>query len=111
MSFETEIQQWVICDNHHKHLNQQTKIIRDKKNNICSTIHQYVEKNNLQEATIKLKDGKLKFKKTSVINPVSLGIIQSCLNNNLNDDNLINTIMDDIRNSRKGTEKFDIVRY
>ena len=64
MSFEQHIQQWVSIDNQMKQLTDKIKELRDKKNTLNDTIFNHVDNSNLNNATIQISDGKIKFIKT-----------------------------------------------
>jgi len=61
MDFEKNIKKWVEIDNNIKSLSQQLKELRNQKNNYNTDIINYIQNNNLENATIKIGNGKLKF--------------------------------------------------
>ena len=80
MTFQEQIKGWVSLDNQLKILNDKVRVIRDERNNIGEQITNYVETENLQNATVEISDGKLKFLNNKVIQPLSFKLLESFLN-------------------------------
>ena len=111
MSFESDIQEWVKLDTDLKDITDQTKIIKEKRNNLESNIISYAKENNLESAVIKLKDSRLKFNNFKVTQPLTLKFVESCLNDIIDDENEICTIMEYIKSQRETKINTIIKRY
>ena len=61
LSLEQRIQRWVQLDNTVKQLNDQVRELRDSRNVVESSILAHVADHNLSHATVRIKDGTLKF--------------------------------------------------
>ena len=61
MSLEQRIQRWVQLDNHIKQINDEVRELRDSRNEVESSILTHVTDHNLSHATVRIKDGTLKF--------------------------------------------------
>ena len=61
LSLEQRIQRWVHLDNNVKQLNDQVRELRESRNEMESSILTHVANNNLSHATVRIKDGTLKF--------------------------------------------------
>ena len=61
LSLEQRIQRWVHLDNTVKQLNDQVRELRDSRNEVESSILTHVTDHNLSHATVRIKDGTLKF--------------------------------------------------
>jgi hypothetical protein len=61
LSLEQRIQRWVHLDNNIKHINDQVRELRESRNEVESSILTHVANNNLSHATVRIKDGTLKF--------------------------------------------------
>ena len=61
LSLEQRIQRWVHIDNTVKQLNDQVRDLRESRNEVESSILTHVANNNLSHATVRIKDGTLKF--------------------------------------------------
>ena len=61
LSLEQRIQRWVLLDNQLKHLNDQVRELRESRNEMESSILTHVADHNLSHATVRIKDGTLKF--------------------------------------------------
>ena len=61
LSLEQRIQRWVHLDNTVKQLNDQVRELRDSRNEVESSILKHVANSDLSHATVRIKDGTLKF--------------------------------------------------
>ena len=61
LSLEQRIQRWVQLDNQIKHANDQVRALREPRNDVESSILTHVADNNLSHATVRIKDGTLRF--------------------------------------------------
>jgi hypothetical protein len=61
LTLEQRIQRWVQLDNHVKQLNDQVRALRESRNDVESSILKHVADHNLSHATVRLKDGTLRF--------------------------------------------------
>ena len=61
LTIEQRIQRWVQLDNTIKRMNDQVRELRESRNDVESSILKHVANNNLSHATVRLKDGTLKF--------------------------------------------------
>ena len=112
MSFEEDIKKWVYYDNKSKELNEQIKVIRSNKSNLTEKIMNHVDENSaLQDAIVKISDGRLKFSHNKQTAPLTLAFLESCLNDIINDENGVKKIMDYIKSQRETKIIPDIKRY
>lgn len=111
MSFEENIKTWVALDNKLKLLNEQSKKIRDDKNNLEDGIMKYVETNSLNNATINISDGKLRFVSSKQTAPLTLKYIEECLMKCIVNEQQVSQIMKVIKESRDIKYSADIKRY
>jgi hypothetical protein len=58
---EQRIQRWVQLDNQLKQINDQARELRESRNEMESSILKHVADHNLSHATVRIKDGTLKF--------------------------------------------------
>ena len=61
LSLEQRIQRWVQLDNAIKQVNDQARELRESRNEVESSILTHVAEHNLSHATVRIKDGTLKF--------------------------------------------------
>ena len=61
LSLEQRIQRWVQLDNQVKQINDAVRELRESRNDVESSILAHVADNNLSHATVRIKDGTLKF--------------------------------------------------
>ena len=78
-NLEKTIQNWVELDNELKKLNEKSKDIRTRKNDVEDKIMTYVEDNDMNNSVVNIVDGKIKFCETKQTSPLTLGFLEKCL--------------------------------
>ena len=109
--FQQNIKQWVSLDTQLKTLNEKTKEIRNKRNELTDNIFEFVDNNNLSTSTIKISDGKLKFAQNKQTAPITLGFLEGCLNDIIGNEEKVTQIMNYIKENREVKVIPDIKRY
>jgi len=110
--FQSQIKKWVFYDDKIKNLNEEIKNIRNYRSRLTEEITDYVDNNpSLQDATIKISDGRLKFANLKQTTPITLSFLESCLNDLISDKESIKKIMDYIKSNRETKIVPDIKRY
>ena len=100
MSFENQIQQWVQLDNQVKQLNEKTKELRDKRNFLENDITKYALSNNLNNCSVKISDGKLKFVNTKIPEPLTFKYLEKTLSEVIKNESQVNQIIEHLKNKR-----------
>ena len=100
MSFENQIQQWVLLDNQLKQLNEKAKEMREKRNALEQNITNYASSNNLSNAVIQISDGKLKFANTKVPEPITFKYLEKTLGEIIKNEAQVKLIMEHIKQKR-----------
>ena len=101
MSFEEKIQEWVSIDNQIKIYNEKLKELRTKRNEANDGIINYVDTENLRNATVQISDGKLRFMETKQQNPLTLQHVKKCLLDCISSPEKVDEIMTYIKDSRE----------
>ena len=99
-NFEENIQKWVLLDNQLKILNEKIHDVRDKKSQLLDSITEYAEKNKLMDANIQISDGKLKFTKTRISEPLTFKYLEKSLSNIIRNEAQVKQILEHIKNNR-----------
>lgn len=110
MSFEDNIKLWVNIDNEIKKHNESLKTLREQKNEIQNKIQFYIEENDLEQATIQISDGKLRFSTQKQQTPLSIKFIRECLEELIHSNEQVDKIVDHIKASRTCKVVKDIKR-
>ena len=110
MVFEENIQSWVSLDNEIKKINEKIKALREQRNNISSDILSYIKENNLDNATVKISDGRLRFMQVKQQNPLTYKFIQDCLIKCINNEEQVELIMSFIKEQRETKIQTEIKR-
>lgn len=101
MSFEQDIQNWVLIDNQIKLLSEKMKELRDKKNVISQKINTHVETEQLENASIKISDGRLKFIKVKDTQQLTFKYLETCLSEIIKNEEQVKKIVEYIKNKRE----------
>jgi hypothetical protein len=100
MNFETKIQQWVEVDNKLKKLNEDTKKLREQRNNIETTLTNYVKTNNITNTTIKIDNDKLKFVDTKIPEPLTFKYLEKTLGEIIKNETQVQLIIEHLKQKR-----------
>lgn len=101
MSLEENIKKWVSIDNQLKTINDKAKELREMKNNAEQLILDYVETKKMNNATVNISDGKLRFVSTKQTAPLTLKYVEECLSNCIKNEEQVTLIMNYIKESRE----------
>lgn len=101
MSFEQNIQNWVLIDNQMKLLSDKMKELRDKKNAISQKINNHVETDKLENTSIKISDGRLKFIKVKDTQQLTFKYLETCLSEIIKNEEQVKKIVEYIKNKRE----------
>ena len=110
MSFEEQIKSWVNLDNQIRIFNEKLKDLRVQRNNVNEEIINYVETENLNNATVQISDGKLRFIETRQTMPLTLKFVKDCLTKCISNETDVEKIMLFIKESRNVKVISDIKR-
>tara|TARA_A100001015_G_C15003364_1_gene719557 strand:+ start:1535 stop:1891 length:357 start_codon:yes stop_codon:yes gene_type:complete len=111
MSLETNIKKWVALDNNIKQLNEQIKKLKDEKMSYNKDILEYVSNNNLDNATIKINNGTLKFVNSNSSQVLTYTFLLDCLKKFINNDDKAMEIIKFIKSQREIKTVKEIKRY
>lgn len=113
-TFKKSIQNWVFLDNQLKLINEKTKKIRERKQELSNNICDYLSKNNISNRKIKIQDGEFKGELSMYEKKEYSGLtftyLRECLEKIVNNEEQIDYIMDFIRENREITVSNDIRR-
>jgi hypothetical protein len=101
MSFEQNIQNWVSIDNQMKALSEQMKELRDKKNVITEKINAHIETSKLENVSVKISDGQLRFVKVKDTQHLTFKYLETCLLDIIKNEEQVKKIIEYIKNKRE----------
>lgn len=110
MSLEENIKKWVSIDNQLKTVTDKAKELREAKNTMEEVILEYVEAKKMNNATINISDGKLRFVSTKQTAPLTLKYVEECLTSCIKNEEQVSIIMNHIKESRETKYVPDIKR-
>jgi predicted transcriptional regulator len=110
-NLEKTIQNWVELDNELKKLNERSKDIRTRKNDVEDKIMTYVEDNDMNNTVVNITDGKIKFCETKQTSPLTLGFLEKCLSEVIANQGQVKQIVDYIKSKRETKMVPEIKRY
>jgi uncharacterized coiled-coil DUF342 family protein len=99
--FEESIQKWVSIDNQIKLLNEKMKELRDKRSELSDSISSYVDDNNLQNATVQISDGRLRFANTRVQEPLTFKYLEKSLGEVIKNEVQVKQILEYLKKNRE----------
>lgn len=110
--FKNNVKNWVFLDNQLKVINEKTKKIREKKQEITQELCQFLTKNNYGNKKIKIQDGELKNEismyEKKEYSSLTFTYIRDSLEKIINSEEQINYIMDFLKENREITVVSDI---
>jgi len=110
-AFEEHVKLWVHVDNQLKKLNGHIKQLRDTRHQTEEAIFDYVQEKRLNNATISISDGKLRFVNAKHTAPLTLKFVEDCLRKTLRDPSEVASVMRTLKESRESKVVPDIKRY
>jgi hypothetical protein len=110
-NLDKTIQNWVELDNELKKLNERSKDIRSRKNDVEDKIMTYVEDNDMNNTIVNITDGKIKFCETKQTSPLTLGFLEKCLSEVIANQGQVKQIVDYIKSKRETKMVPEIKRY
>jgi hypothetical protein len=109
--FEQKIQDWVSIDNQLRVLTEKTRVLREKKSEIGDSLTQFAEHNNLNNATIQISDGKLKFVTSKVQPPLTFKHLEQSLSGVIANDDKVKQLVKHIKDTRETKVVCDLKRF
>lgn len=107
--FQENIQKWVRLDNQSRLLNEKIREVREKKSECLKSLIEYSEMNEICD--IQISDGRLKFTKTRVSEPLTYKYLEKSLSEIIRNTHHVNQIMEYIKKSREIKVVQDIKRF
>ena len=111
MNLEEKIKEWVATDNQVKLYQQKIKELKGFRGDISTEILDFVETNHLDNTTIRISDGKLRFQNNRITTPLTFKFIKKCLSECIENDRQVDQIIEYIKESREIRYVPDIKRY
>jgi hypothetical protein len=111
MSFQEELEEWILLDNQLKIINEKIKLIRERKNNITKRVLKYVEENSLTNTNINTKEAKIKFVTTNLTPPITFKYLETCLQEIIKNESQVKKIIDYIKIRREIKQSLEIKRF
>ena len=103
MSFEENIKEWVQLDNELKLYNERARTIRDRKAELLDKIlgeNREFDK-NLNNRTIDISDGKLKFQNSKQTSPLTFKYLQDSLHKIIRNEKQVEQIVNYLKENRE----------
>lgn len=108
--YQDKIKRWVQCDNEVISLRNQMKELRSERTQLKDQIYTYAETNNLEHATIQIRDGNLKLQQFKQSSPLTFKFLKECLTDCLSNEETVENIIKYIKDKRQVTTYYDIRR-
>ena len=111
MSFENQLQQWVIIDNQLKILNEKTRELREKRNSLTTNITNYASNNSLSNKLIQISDGKIKITNSKIVEPLTFKYIEKTLGEVIKNETHVKMIIEHLKQKRESKIVPEIKRF
>jgi hypothetical protein len=111
MSFENQIQQWVLIDNELKKINDRSKELRNKRSQLCDNIVKHADTNNMVSSVIQISDGKIKFANTKIQEPLTFKYLEKSLSEIIKNESQVKLIIEHVKNNRNSKNITEIKRF
>ena len=109
--FKDNITMWVLLDTQLKTINEKTKKMREKKNELSQNICKYIIDNNIKNK-IKIKDGEhlaeIRMYDKKEYSALTFGYIESCLKKLIHDEEQVEYVIEFLKENREITSSPDI---
>ncbi len=109
--FEDKVRSWVKLDDELRRTQDHARELRERRNDIASDIHTYVNNNDLRNATINISDGRLKFVQTQTLQSLTFKFLEECLNEIIPNKDTVNQILTHVKTRRSIKSGADIKRF
>ena len=86
------------------------KELRTERTQLKDQIYNYAETNNIEHATIQLRDGNLKLQQFKQTSPLTFKFLKDCLTDCLQNEDSVNEIIKFIKEKREVKTYYDIKR-
>jgi hypothetical protein len=111
MSFESDIQKWVVLDNQIKIHADKIKQLREEKNALSADLMNQADSNGHKNSVIKISDGRLRFIDTRITEPLTFRYIDNALNTLIPNPETREQIILCLKNSRTHKVVSELKRY
>lgn len=101
MPFEDNIKKWVSLDNQIKHMNDKLRELRNEKNEVEGSIQHYLDINNIENPTIEITDGKLKFGTNKTQSQLTYKYVEQCLFETIRNEDHVKKIINYMKSNRE----------
>jgi hypothetical protein len=110
-SFKENVRLWVLLDSQLKIINEKTRKMREKKNELSEHICKHITDNNIKNK-IKIKDGEhlaeIKIYDKKEYSALTFGYIESCLKKIIHDEEQVDYVIEFLKENREITSSPDI---
>ena len=110
-SLKENITLWVLLDTQLKTINEKTKKMSEKKNELSQNICKYIIDNNIKNK-IKIKDGEhlaeIRMYDKKEYSALTFGYIESCLKKLIHDEEQVEYVIEFLKENREITSSPDI---
>jgi hypothetical protein len=101
MNFENNIKTYITLDDNIQELNEKIKKLKNEKNILHNEILNYIQNNNLENVTIKIKNGKINFTTYKQPQFLTYKYLRDCFDTFFKDKNISNNLINFIKNNRE----------
>lgn len=108
---ESNVNKWIEIDDSIKNLTEKAKDLRTQKICVEDTIMNYVDRNNINNLSIRTDVGILKVTQCKSTSQLTYKYLEKCLHEIISDDKQVENIIKYIKNKREITETKTIKKF
>lgn len=108
--FEKNMRKWAILDNKIRASNEELRIMREQKNEITSTICEFMKSRGLENKRIDTGDSVISFYEKNDYPALTFGYIEKCLGGIISDKEKVSLIIKHIKEKREIKKSNDLRR-
>tara|TARA_Y100000590_G_scaffold424754_1_gene532026 strand:- start:12049 stop:12414 length:366 start_codon:yes stop_codon:yes gene_type:complete len=108
-NYINKLKQWIEIDNSIKKYNKHTNELRKKRSELETFLIDYGTNNNILDHVLKVQNNSVTYNNTIVMGSLNYSLIEECLEDILNNNELIEKIMEHIKRKRDINKKNTII--
>ncbi len=108
--FEQQLQQWAQLDTVLKAHQEKIKDLRDRRQQLETTILQYAAEQHLPQAVLPGGGGRLRFATTNAYEPITFRFLETSLAKIIRNPDQVKSIVEHLKRDRKQTQSTEIRR-
>jgi hypothetical protein len=108
MSLNDTVSKWITIDNRIQELSAELKQLKNDKNILDLSLINYAKNNNLENATVKVNNNKMKFSVTKTSEPITFKYLERNLGNIIKNEDQLHKTIDYLKEKREVKYNYNV---